>query len=428
MTRWQWVLAQLSRRLWLRSALFSLLGALTALVAIVLRPFIPPRLAGVIGADAVDNILGIMASSMLAVTTFSLGAMVSAYAAAASGVTPRATELLLQDTKAQNALSTFIGAFLFSIVGLVALSTGVYGDAGRVVLFAATIAVICLVVVTLLRWIEYLSRLGRLGETARRIEEATSRALIGRRENPHMGGLAPGEPMEPEALPIAAAQTGYLQYIDIGALDDLAAEIEGHIAVSVLPGAFVAEGGVVARCDPPLDEAQLERARSAFIVEDMRSFDHDPRFGLSVLAEIASRALSPAVNDPGTAIDVIGRAVRVLSLWAAPGEPMEPRYRNVSLPALGEDDLLADVFGPIARDGASIVQVGIRLQKGLALLAQAGDGRLGKAALAQAELAAARALATLDFEPDRVEIQRQLAAVRDAASRGMQRMSGPAAG
>jgi hypothetical protein len=34
----------------------------------------------------------------------------------------------------------------------------------------------------------------------------------------------------------------------------------------------------------------------------------------------------------------------------------------------------------------------------------------------------------LDFEPDRVEIQRQLAAMRDAASRGMQRMSGPAAG
>jgi uncharacterized membrane protein len=428
MRRWQWVLAQLSRRLWLRSALFSLLGALTALVAIVLRPFIPPRLAGVIGADAVDNILGIMASSMLAVTTFSLGAMVSAYAAAASGVTPRATELLLQDTKAQNALSTFIGAFLFSIVGLVALSTGVYGDAGRVVLFAATITVICLVVVTLLSWIEYLSRLGRLGETARRIEEATSKALTGRRENPHMGGFAPGEPMGPEAQPIAAARTGYLQYIDIGALDDLAAEIEGHIAVSVLPGAFVAEGGVVARCDRPLDEAQLERARSTFIVEDMRSFDHDPRFGLSVLAEIASRALSPAVNDPGTAIDVIGRAVRVLSLWAAPGEPTEPRYRNVSLPALGEDDLLADVFGPIARDGAGIVQVGIRLQKGLALLAQAGDGRLAKAALAQAELAAARALAMLDFEPDRVEIQRQLAAMRDAASRGMQRMSGPAAG
>ena len=38
-----------------------------------------------------------------------------------------------------------------------------------------------------------------------------------------------------------------------------------------------------------------------------------PVFGLCVLAENASRALSPAVNDPGTAIDVIGRGVRLLA-------------------------------------------------------------------------------------------------------------------
>jgi uncharacterized membrane protein len=34
------------------------------------------------------------------------------------------------------------------------------------------------------------------------------------------------------------------------------------------------------------------------------------------MAEIACRALSPAVNDPGTAIDVIGRGVRILSTYA----------------------------------------------------------------------------------------------------------------
>ncbi|WOD15884.1 DUF2254 family protein [Paraburkholderia kirstenboschensis] len=34
----------------------------------------------------------------------------------------------------------------------------------------------------------------------------------------------------------------------------------------------------------------------------------------------ASRALSPAVNDPGTAIDVIGRAMRIFSIWAQSGK------------------------------------------------------------------------------------------------------------
>jgi uncharacterized membrane protein len=48
----------------------------------------------------------------------------------------------------------------------------------------------------------------------------------------------------------------------------------------------------------------------------MRYFHEDPRFGLITLSEIASRALSPAVNDPGTAIQIISSHVRLFSLWA----------------------------------------------------------------------------------------------------------------
>ncbi len=64
----------------------------------------------------------------------------------------------------------------------------------------------------------------------------------------------------------------------------------------------------------------LEKATRAFSIGTIRTFDQDPRFGLCVLTEIAERALSPAVNDPGTAIDILGRAVRVLSLWTDRGE------------------------------------------------------------------------------------------------------------
>ncbi|MEN5083416.1 DUF2254 domain-containing protein [Bosea sp. TWI1241] len=417
MSRWQWVLAQFTRRLWVRSALFSMLGALTALVAILLRPFISSALAERIGADSVDNILGIMASSMLAVTTFSLGAMVSAYAGVAGSVTPRATTLLLQDTKAQNALSTFIGAFLFSIVGIVALSTGSYGPEGRAVLFIVTVVVIGVVVVTLLRWIEYLSRLGRLGETTKRVEEAAAGALRERRRHPHMGALPPPDAAPAGGQAIHGGETGYLQHLDVAALDALAQEAGGRIDVCVLPGTFVAPETVLARATAPLDEEGAERARRAFSIGDMRSFDQDPRFGLAVLAEIASRALSSATNDPGTAIDVIGRTVRVLSIWAEPGVEEEPRCQNVTVPALETRDLFDDLFITVARDGAQAVEIGIRLQKGLAMLATAGDGRLAPAALHHSELAAARALAALSFEPDRRLIVEQAEAVRAAAAR-----------
>ena len=65
----------------------------------------PEGIAAQIGASAVGNILGILASSMLAVTTFSLSTMVAAYAAASSSATPRAATLLIEDAAAQRALA-----------------------------------------------------------------------------------------------------------------------------------------------------------------------------------------------------------------------------------------------------------------------------------------------------------------------------------
>lgn len=69
-TRWQWLLLQLGKRLWLRTSLFALAGIAAALVATPLEFLVPDRLADLVGGDAVDKILGGIASSMLAVTTF----------------------------------------------------------------------------------------------------------------------------------------------------------------------------------------------------------------------------------------------------------------------------------------------------------------------------------------------------------------------
>ena len=125
LARLGWVLRGLQRRLWFRATLFSVAGVATALLALLLRDHIPASLPAKVGADAVDKILPIIASSMLAVTTFSLSTMVTAYNAAASSVTPRAYPLLLEDSTTQNALAHFLGSFLFSLVGIIALRTGV---------------------------------------------------------------------------------------------------------------------------------------------------------------------------------------------------------------------------------------------------------------------------------------------------------------
>jgi uncharacterized membrane protein len=186
--RWTWLLTLLGRRLWFRATLISLLAVASALVAFLIAPYLPEGLSASIGADSVDGILNILASSMLAVTTFSLSTMVAAYSAATGSVTPRATKLMVEDSTTQNVLATFIGSFLFSLVAIVTLAMEAYGERGRIVLFVVTILVIILIVITLLRWIDYLVRLGRVGETTDRVEDAAARAMKDRRDAPYLGG------------------------------------------------------------------------------------------------------------------------------------------------------------------------------------------------------------------------------------------------
>ncbi|WP_341524257.1 DUF2254 domain-containing protein [Pseudomonas sp. G.S.17] len=413
--RWRWLLNQLTKRLWFRASLFSLLGVATALLAVAFKDFIPESLPTRIGADAVDKILGIIASSMLAVTTFSLSTMVTAYGAASSGVTPRATTLVMEDTTTQNALATFIGSFLFSLVGIIALSTGAYGRQGRVLLFAVTIAVVILIVYTLLRWIDHLSKLGRVGETIDRVENVAMEAISSRIQWPCMGASA--YPIDgvlaPCAQPVKSRDTGYVQHIDVHALGLIAKEHQLQIYMEILPGSFVHLGlplaHTVALNNGRVDDQDplAEKILGAVTLGVRRTFEHDPRFGLSVLSEIASRALSPAVNDPGTAIDVIGRGVRTLTCWGKPQlttSQIDSDCEQVYLRGLTVDDLFDDFFAPIARDGAALIEVDLRLMKALVSLSQINPGVFHEQCAKHADLLLKRANIALALPEDKDQL------------------------
>lgn len=387
--KWRLLIVRTSRRLWFRSTLYGGFGVASALIGAFAKSLIPSSVAAQIGVSAVGNILGILASSMLAVTTFSLSTMVAAYAAAGSNATPRASTLLIEDAGSQRALASFIGTFLFSIVGLIALSTGIYGDSGRLILFAATIVMIVMIVVTLLRWIDQISRLGRVSETIDRVERATRDAMKTMARAPLLHA-APWCDVPPEAVGIRDRKIGYVAYIDAGHLQRLAEEHDLQLWAEVAAGRFVTPDQSLARVSKPVDDALAAKFASAFVVEDLRNFDQDPRFGLVVLTEIAQRALSPAINDPGTAIDIIGTVTRLLCDWAVARQTDEVddiRYPRVHVHAPDERDWFEDVYAPLARDSASLLEVAIRLQKSLEALGRLGYAPYRDVAAAHAERA-----------------------------------------
>lgn len=403
MSKWYWILGHLNDQLWFRAALFCVIAIFTALVALLVKDYIPENLARKIGAEAVDSILQIIASSMLVVTVFSLNTMVSAYATASASATPRATELLRQDSTAQNALSTFIGAFLYSLVGIIALRIDVYGESGRLVLFVATLGVIFVVIAVLLRWINHLGRLGRVGETINMVEKATKKAIEQRMEKPCLGGIRL-ENYKPKAAHHAVTHPniGFIQHIDMEQLSRLSEKHNLDLFIQTPPGYFNDSHLPIVYSSMPLSIDEEHTIHSAFSISDDRAFDQDPRYGLTVLSEIASRALSPAMNDPGTAIDVICTAVRLLAPWVRPEEKKaEVFFPRVHVPAIPTEDLFKDIFMPISRDGAHIMEVGIRLQKAYASLASMGDDKCKEMARIHSALTLKQALPTLALKEDK---------------------------
>ena len=416
--RIRYFLNRISERLWIRPLAVCVMSIIGVFLAKTADNTEIGQLVPDITPNSIETLLSTIASSMLVIATFAVASMLSAYTSASSTATPRSFSLIIADDVSQNALSAFIGAFIFSIVALIAVQNSFYNKAGRFTLFVLTILVFIIVVLMFVRWTDSIARLGRLGTTIDKVESATAAALQKRRSDPTLGGV-PAKPPQDDSQPIYGNSIGYVQRIDVASLQKWAEEFQIQITIASLPGTFAAPGQALAHVTADsgdLSGIDTNQITPAFLIGGNRIFDEDPRFGLVVLSEIASRALSPAVNDPGTAIDVIGTFVRLFALWNQPVEADDRQtseYDRVAVPEIPLHDMFDDAFTAIARDGAGVIEVAVRLQKAFESLGLIGDAAMREAAMRQARLALARAEKALEL-PEELELVRQLALFANA--------------
>ena len=409
---------RLRERLWVKPLIACILSVGGVLLAHLADAMPIDWKVPEIAQGSVVDLLKIIAASMLGVATFAVASMVSAYASTGQSATARAFPLIVADDVSQNALSVFVGAFIYAIVALSATTNDYFGKAGRFTLFVFTLLAMVAVILVFVRWVDSIARLGRLGAVIAKVEQATARAIERRRRTPWLGGVAASG--QPAGLAVHGKRIGYLQRVDVARLEHIAASRQLHITLAVLPGAMVSPSRPLAWLLPdsgdsgPLDPADIEEA---FTIGPLRQFDDDPRFGLVVLAEIGGRALSPAINDPGTAIAVLGALHRLYAAWDRPAEADAPECRRVAVPGLRTDDMFDDGFTAIARDGAHLVEVAMRVQRVLGELGTSDEPGMCAAARRHAVLALARMERVLDFVPDREQVRRRHAQYWDGSAR-----------
>lgn len=398
-----------TRKLWVRVVLMGLLALVATVTSQWVDGLVPKELAQSVTGQSADRLLQLIASAMLAVTIFSITVMVSVFQSSSSQWTPRVHRLIITDKTTQNTMAVFIGAYVYALLGIILRELGIYGDERAFVLFWMTVLVLVVIVVYLIRWVLHLQGFGQLLDTIRQVEDVTRAKFRDRLAQPCLGARPFSGKVPEDARPLRAWDSGYIGQIFPEALNAVAEKYDLRFYLIASIGDYVFEGApllqVESTGETPDWEQVCKDVAETVMIDDVRDYEQDPRFGLLVMGEIGSKALSAGINDAGTAIDVISRIGRIMWIYKdeASVEP-ETLLGHLYVRPLEPADLLECGFGAVARDGAGTLEVQQSLQRTFANLMQHQDEDLAQAARAMAGDMLARGLQSISFEPDRAAL------------------------
>ena len=178
------------------------------------------------------------------------------------------------------------------------------------------------------------------------------------------------EPTEHEAA-VSSDVSGYIRFIDIRRLVFLARSYGVTIRIVRRVGHFVPAGIpllTVSKGDrlSPVRSAEL---RGAFDLGPTRTLQQDIEFGILQIVDIALQAISPAVNDPSTAINCVDQLSRILIRFASREEPAsllyDPRHAPRQHLWPGFDRLVDTAFDQIRLYARADVAVSLRMLRAL---------------------------------------------------------------
>ena len=183
---------------------------------------------------------------------------------------------------------------------------------------------------------------------------------------------AAGEPVVSPLPPVVQVVThrggpAVVQALDLRAFTALAARHDVVVSMSVAVGDTVAEDMTlleVRGVGRPIPERRLRRC---VLLGSERTFEQDPKYAIRLLVDVAIRALSPAVNDPTTAVQALDQIedllIRIGRCRLAPGLAHDAGGRvRLVYPSPSWDDFIVLAFDEIRYCGASSIQVMRRMR------------------------------------------------------------------
>ncbi|MEV6397703.1 DUF2254 domain-containing protein [Streptomyces sp. NPDC051907] len=236
----------------------------------------------------------------------------------ASGqLTPRVVRIFVRSRISKATLAVFLATFLFSLLVLASYESEDDPRLASSVPFVQSLLTMCLVCLSLVLFIAYVSATLRLMQVGPVVDRITRESFGVLAQLP--AGPPDRQPLAEETRRIAyQGRAGVLRDVNIARLMRTARR-QG-VVLRLIPriGDFVAPGTPMLAVHGPVRGELSRRAlRSSVSVGVERTFHQDVGLGLRQLSDIALRALSTSVNDPTTAVQCLDRMVQILGALAA---------------------------------------------------------------------------------------------------------------
>jgi len=319
-------------------------------------------------------ILAGIAASIMTVVSIVFAILLMTLTLASMQFSPRIIVSFSRDRVTQWTLGIFLGTFSYCMAALPTARSlpHPFAPVGTV-LGAMVLALVC--VGLLLFFIHHISQAISVNHIVDRIAEETEAMIHELMPWPHrLNRLMDGEPLRPNPSEVAvlSVDSGYIRFIDTRRLAALAKHY--HVSIRVLRrvGHFV-PGGIplmmVSKGNRLLPEGIAELL-AAFDFGPTRTLQQDVEFGVLQIVDIALKAISPAVNDPTTAISCVDQLSRILIRFASREPPEEllydpPGIVRASIGWIHFEHLVDAAFEQIRMYSKTDVAVSLRLLRAL---------------------------------------------------------------
>jgi uncharacterized membrane protein len=261
--------------------------------------------------DTMRTVLGTLAGAMFTFIIFTGSSLLLVVQLASAQLSPRIIGLLFKDPVTKVTLSFFVFTFAFVIATLLRVRTAVPSLTAEL---AAWNSAVCLGL--FIYWIDHVGRLLRpsgalrsVASQAHQVIKSVYPRLVTEPRTTSMDSatLTGASP----ASTVTSTAAGVVLAFDVKGIVALGVRHDSLIELVPQAGNYVAPGDPLFRIYGSSD-VPADALRQSIAIGAERTMEQDPAFAFRVIVDIASKGLSPAINDPTTAVLAIDRIHHLL--------------------------------------------------------------------------------------------------------------------